>query len=200
LGLKDEDFEDTIPNYVRAAIFNNHDHQDGIDDAKSYQVALESPLAGKWDMATKEELDAIGQHQVVGDFLELPEGCKAFPSHWVYTIKHDGPRDVQRFKARVVCGGNHQIDVIDYQATYAPPVRMGHGRLSFAITAKYDLELHQMDVCTAFLGVDLAEEIYMHPPHGDFRLVQAGSQYSHPMLKTLWKIVLRLKKSLYDLK
>jgi hypothetical protein len=29
----------------------------------------------------KDKLDAIGQHQVFGDFVELPEGCKALPSH-----------------------------------------------------------------------------------------------------------------------
>jgi hypothetical protein len=30
----------------------------------------------------KGELDAIGQHQVFGDFVELPEGRNALPSHW----------------------------------------------------------------------------------------------------------------------
>jgi len=82
---------------------------------------------------------------------------------------------VRRYKARLVCGGNHQIEGIDYQATYAPTARFGHVRLALAIAAKYDLEIHQMDVCTAFLRVDLEEEMYMHPPQGYFRLVQTGS-------------------------
>jgi hypothetical protein len=54
----------------------------------------------------KEEFDTIGQHQVFGDFVELPEGRMALPSHWVYKIKHDGAYNVPRFKARLVYGGN----------------------------------------------------------------------------------------------
>jgi len=81
LALEDEEFEDMIPIYAAAAISNNHDHEDGIDDPKSYKAATESSLAEKWDMAMKEELDAVGQHLVFGDFVELPEGRKALPSH-----------------------------------------------------------------------------------------------------------------------
>ena len=168
LALEDEEFEDMIPIYAAAAI--SDDHEDAIDP-KSYKAPTESPLAERWDTAMKEELYAIGQHQVFGDFVELPEGRKALPSHWVYKIKRDGAGNVQRFKARLVCGGNHQIEGINYQATYAPTARLGHVRLALAIAAKYDLEIHQMDVCTAFFGVDLEEEIYMHPPQGYFRLV-----------------------------
>jgi len=65
LALEDEEFEDMIPIYAAAAISDNH--KDAIDP-KSYKAATESPLAEKWDTAMKDELDAIGQHQVFGDF------------------------------------------------------------------------------------------------------------------------------------
>jgi hypothetical protein len=137
----------------------------------------------------KEVSDAIGQNQVFGDFVELPEGRNALPSHWVYKIKRDGAGNVQRYKARLVCEGNHQIEGIDYQATYAPPAHFGHVRLELSIAAKYDLEIHQMDVCTAFLVVDFEEEIYMHPPQGYFCFVQTAR-----LTKTSRKMVLRLRK------
>jgi len=142
LALEDNEFEDMIPIYAAAAIFNNHNHEDGMDDPKSYKAATESPLADKLDKAMKEELHAIGTHQVIGDFVELPEGRKALPSHWVYKIKRDGAGNVQRFKARLVFRGNHQIEGIDYQATYALTARLGHVRLALAIAAKYDLKIH----------------------------------------------------------
>jgi hypothetical protein len=185
-----------IPIYAAAEI--SDDHEDGIDNPQSYKAATESPLADRWDTAMKEELDAIGQHQVFGDFVELPEGRKALPTHWVYKIQRDGAGNVQRFKARLVCGGNHQIEGIDYQATYGPTARLGHIRLALAIAAKYDLEIHQMDICTAFLGIELEEDIYMHPPQGYFGLVP-GSRYYDPRSKTSRKMVLRLRKSLYGL-
>jgi len=100
-----------IPIYAAAAI--SDDHEDGIDDSKSYKAATESPLTETWDTALKEVLDAIGTHQVFRDFVELPEGRKASPSHRVYKIKWDGADNVQRFKARLVCGGNNQIEGIN---------------------------------------------------------------------------------------
>jgi hypothetical protein len=102
---------------------------------------------------------------------------------------------VQRFKARLVCGGNHQIEGIYYHATYAPPPRLGHVKLALVIADKYNLEIHQMDVCPAFLGVDLEEEIEMHPLQGYFGLVQTPR-----LTKTSLKMVLSLRKSLYGLK
>ena len=53
LALEDEELEDMLPIYAAAAISNNHDHEDGIDDPKSYIAATESPLANKWDTAMK---------------------------------------------------------------------------------------------------------------------------------------------------
>jgi hypothetical protein len=44
LALEDEEFEDMIPMYVLAAISNNHNHDDGIDDRMSYKPATESLL------------------------------------------------------------------------------------------------------------------------------------------------------------
>jgi hypothetical protein len=141
-----------IPIYAAAAISDVH--EDAIHP-KSYKAATESLLADKWDAAMKAEFDAIGQHQVFEDFVEFPKGRKALPSHWVYKIKRDGVGNVQRLKARLGCGGNHQIEGVDYQATYAPTARMGHIRLAIAIAAKSNLEIHQMDGRTAVLGVDL---------------------------------------------
>jgi hypothetical protein len=170
-ALEGEEFEDMIPIYGSTAMSDNHKD---VIDTKSYKVATESPLPEKLDTVMKQEYDAIGQHQVFGDFVELPEGRKELPSHWVFKIKCDGAGNVLRFKARLVCGGNHQIEGINYQATYAPTPCLGHHRLALAIAAKHDLEIHQMDVCTSFLVVDLEEEIYMYPPQGYCRLVQTG--------------------------
>lgn len=60
-------------------------------------------------------------------------------------------------------------------------------RILIAIAAKYDLELHQMDVKIAFLNGDLHEEIYMHQPQGY-------------VVKGMEEKVCHLRKSIYGLK
>ncbi len=56
-----------------------------------------------------------------------------------------------------------------------------------ALVARYNLELHQMDVKTVFLNGELEEEVYMHQPEG-FSVEGKGH------------MVCKLKKSMYILK
>jgi hypothetical protein len=76
-------------------------------DPLSDETATMSPLTEKWNSAIQAEFDAIDQHQMVGDFVELPEGRNALRSHWVYKIKCNGAANGQRYRSRLVCGRNH---------------------------------------------------------------------------------------------
>ena len=91
-----------------------------------------------------------------------------------------------RLKARLVARGFSQIYGIDYLDTYAPVVKLASIRILLAIAAVFGLEIHQMDVVTAFLAGDLKEEIYMEQPEG---YEMNGKD-----------MVCRLIKSLYELK
>jgi len=98
--------------------------------------------------------------------VDHPEGRITVPSHWVYKILCNGPGNVRRFKAILVCAGNHEIEGIDYLPTYALTARLYHVRLALANAAKSNSTICQMDVCMACLAVDLEEDISMHPPQG----------------------------------
>ena len=50
--------------------------------------------------------------------------------------------------------------------TFSPIAKFTSIRIISAVTAYYDLELHQMDVKTTFLNGVLEEEIYMLQPEG----------------------------------
>jgi hypothetical protein len=64
--------------------------------------------------------------------------------------------------------GFEQREGIDFNEVFSPIVRHTSIRVVLAIVALFDLELEQLDVKTAFLHVDLGEEIYMTQPQGFF--------------------------------
>jgi hypothetical protein len=90
-------------------------------------------------------------------------------------------------KARLVAKGYSQIEGVDFLETFAPMAKFNTIRCILTLGASLDLEIHQMDVKTAFLNGELEEDIYMSQPQG---FEEKG--FEHLMCK--------LKKSLYGLK
>ena len=79
-------------------------------------------------------------------------------------MKLDG--SIDKYKARLVVQGFRQKEDLDYFDTYSPMTRITSIRMLIAIASILDLEIHQMDVKTAFLNGELEEEIYMKQPEG----------------------------------
>ncbi|CAA7051375.1 unnamed protein product [Microthlaspi erraticum] len=139
----------------------------------------------KWIDASKEEIDSMVKNGV-WDIVPLPEGHKAVGCKWVFKTKLNCNGNVERYKARLVAKGFNQKEGIDYE-TFSPVSRKDSLRIILALVAQYDLELHQMDVKTAFLNGDLEEEVYMCQPEG---FIIEGQE----------NMVCKLKKSIYGLK
>lgn len=59
-----------------------------------------------------------------------------------------------------------QVHGVDYTETFAPVTKFATIRFLLALAVKYNLEVHQMDVKSAFLNGTLDEEIYLRPPPG----------------------------------
>ena len=62
--------------------------------------------------------------------------------------------------------GFTQKEDIDYQETFSHISQKDSLRIILALVAHYDLELHQMDVKTAFLNGSLGENVYMDQLEG----------------------------------
>jgi transposase InsO family protein len=163
-----------------------HTSTDSASIPKSIHAAQSSPEWPQWSDACKSELKSMHDlktHQLV----PLPAGRKAIGSRWVFTIKTDENGNLLRHKARLVAQGFTQVEGIDYTETFAAVAKYDTVRILLALAAKFDLELDQMDVRTAFLNADLKEDIYLKQPAG-------FEDPEHP--DWVWK----LEKAIYGLK
>lgn len=86
---------------------------------------------------------------------------------WVYKLKEEekengtiGPQ----YKVRLVARGFSHIEGVDYSGTFLQVIKLNSIRALLAITARLDLQLHQIAIVTAFLNKDLVEDIYMEQP------------------------------------
>uniref|UniRef100_A0A2N9IH71 Integrase catalytic domain-containing protein n=1 Tax=Fagus sylvatica TaxID=28930 RepID=A0A2N9IH71_FAGSY len=122
-----------------------------------------------------------------GDVVDLPEGFKTVGCKWVFKTKRDCNGNIERHKARLVAKGFTQKGGVDYKETFSPVSKKDSLRIIMALVAHFDLELHQMDVKTAFLNGNLDEEVYMDQPEGF-------------LIKGKEHMVCKLKKSIYGLK
>ncbi|KAA0033370.1 Retrovirus-related Pol polyprotein from transposon TNT 1-94 [Cucumis melo var. makuwa] len=102
----------------------------------------------------------------VWDLVELPKESKRIECKWVFKTKRDSNGNIEQYKARLVTKGYIQKDDIGYKETFSPVSKKNSLRIIMALVAHYDLELHQMDVKTAFLNGNLDEEVFMDQPEG----------------------------------
>jgi hypothetical protein len=181
----------------------------GIEtDPSSFKEAMKSRHSFKWLDAMKDEMKSMSTNDV-WDLVEIPKGAKTVGCMWVYktkqdskgnierfkarlmakgfTQREDSKGNIERFKARLMAKGFTQREGINYTETFSPVSSKDSFRIIMALVAHYDLELHQMDVNTAFLNGNLQENVYMAQSEG---FAVEGKEHMR----------CKLKKSLYVLK
>ena len=92
----------------------------------------------------------------------------------IFKRKLDADGTVERYKARLVAQGCTQMFGLDYEETFSPVIRFESVRFLLAIGALHQLQLHQMDVSTAFLHGELTDEVYMRQPEG---FIEPGKEH-----------------------
>ncbi|MBW0468577.1 hypothetical protein O181_008292 [Austropuccinia psidii MF-1] len=121
--------------------------------------------ASKWKSAIIEEISSIEENGV-WKVVPLSQEANLLGSTWVFHEKEDHIGKVVRYKARLCVQGFSQIEGIDYNEAYAPTGRLASLHFLLSYCAIHDFELHQMDVCTAFLHEITEEKVFMKYPEG----------------------------------
>ena len=162
-------------------------------DSTTYSEAMESKEKNRWLEAINDEIKSMEENRV-WQFVDIPSTTKdgkkvhIIDSKWVFK-KKTGEKGENVFKGRLVIRGFKDRNVYELKETYVPVSRLAIIRAALAIINKYDLEVFQMDVKTAFLNGILEEEIYMEIPDG----INCDAE-------TRRTKVCKLQKALYDLR
>ena len=114
----------------------------------------------EWRKAMLEEMRAIEANNT-WQLVDPPAGCRPIGLKWVFKVKRDERGAVVKHKAWLVARGFVQREGIDFEEVFAPVARMESVRLLLALAAAKDWHVHHLDVKSAFLPGDLAEEVYV---------------------------------------
>jgi hypothetical protein len=153
---------------------------------QSYSQALKSPDVEAWTASMASELHTLQHKRKCWEIVPYPKSGhhNYLRCHFVYKIKMKHGK-VDRYKSRLVVDGSIQIQGIDYSDSFAPVVKYTTLRIFLSICVVYNMQVHQLDVESAFIYAPLTEEVYMHP---------------HPAMNIPRGHCLRLLKSLYGLR
>ena len=156
-----------------------------VEEPTTLEEALSSDQAELWQQAVNDEMTSLIANGT-WSLEPLPPGVTPIPVKWVFKVKRDSAGNIERYKARLVAKGFRQREGIDYTEVFAPVSKYTTLRALLAVAAYEHLEIHQLDIKTAFLNGELEEEVWIQQPPG-FETGERG-------------MACRLHKSLYGLK
>ncbi|CAH9146107.1 unnamed protein product [Cuscuta epithymum] len=192
---RDDVDTDSAPRRYRliSDIYNASEEVIAAEDGELCLVTVEEPTNVEqamsntsWRNAMEEEMRSIIENKT-WEPVSLPANQKAIGLKWVFKVKRDPAGNIVKYKARLVAKGYAQRQGVDYEEVFAPVARMETVRLLLALAAHGKWEVHHMDVKSAFLNGDLAEDVYVEQPPGFIDGANAGK-------------VLKLRKALYGLR
>jgi len=136
--------------------------------------------------AMKVEYEALMKNKTL-DLVPYPNEKNVISNKWIYKVKFNSIRDIEKYKARLVAKGFAQKYSMDYEETFAPMAKMSIVRIILALSTAQRWKFFQLNIKSAFLNGELDVEIFMNQLEG---FIMKGKE----------SFVCKLKKSLYGLK
>lgn len=98
--------------------------------------------------------------------LPLPLCNNIVSGNWLLRHKYRSDGALDRYKARWVARGFHQLPGIDYDETFSLVVKQTTVRTVLTLAVSKQWPIHQFDVTNAFLHGPLTEPVYCEQPSG----------------------------------
>jgi hypothetical protein len=92
---------------------------------------------------------------------DIPINCWCIKNKWILKLKRNGT-----LQASLVACGYSQVPRIDFSESFAPVLNDVSFRIILIAKLVWNMTCTVVDIETAFLHVDLDEEIYMEVPKG----------------------------------
>jgi len=114
-----------LANYVTSTKFSASYQQflatmTRVVEPKYFHKAVKDP---KWRIAMVEEITVLEKNDTCS-LEDLLVGKKPISYKWVYRVKYNTDGRIQRYKARLVIRGDHQVKGFDYNETFALDAKM----------------------------------------------------------------------------
>jgi len=154
---------------------------------KSYCAALDAADAEQWKECIGKEVASMESPEVFTFVEKVPEGASMSGSRWVMGRKLMANGTIDKWKVRLVSGGDLQKPGDDTDIT-SPLIDSASIRLALGLAAKHNLDIAVLDIPTAFLCCPVHETLYMHFPEGE---------WPNPYSRT--RPLVKLNKSLYGI-
>jgi len=106
-------------------------------EPKSAKHALQDP---NWQSAMQAEFDALVSNKTC-TLVPLP-GRQAIGCKWIFRIKENPDGSINRYKARLVAIGFHQVQGYDFNETFSPVVKPTTIRLILTLALSHHWKLH----------------------------------------------------------
>jgi hypothetical protein len=126
----------------------------------------------------QSEFDSLTSKGVFEPCYALPSDRTTVTLKIVNTVKYNADAEISRYKTRLCAKGFTQILGQGYDETNSPTVCLESFRLIASLACANDLDIEQVDVKTAYLNADLAEEIFCFLPAGFVAIVDTAGRES----------------------
>jgi hypothetical protein len=184
------------PPYLRDYVTGAEDSENEHDQLQNLAIAMfsssedpttyeEAVKLEQWRNAMDSEIQAIEANDT-WELVTFPPEAKAIGVKWIFKTKYNEKGEIEKYKARLVAKGYSQKYGIDYSEVFAPVARWDTIRAILSLAAHNSWCVFQLDVKSAFLHGELAENVFVDQPLG----YQRGSN----------RQVYKLKKALYGLR